>query len=81
MKFKWWGHASFLISTAEGFKIITDPYNEDLPYAQIDDSADIVTVSHGHFDHNSVELLSGDPRVVDKVDGFSDENIEIILIK
>ena len=56
MKIKWFGQASFLITSTAGLRIITDPYapNERLTYKEINEPADIVTVSHGHNDHNNV---------------------------
>ncbi|KXS47505.1 MAG: hypothetical protein AWL62_2613, partial [Halanaerobium sp. T82-1] len=39
MKVKWWGHSSFLIEH-NGIKIITDPYDDSLPYQKITDKAD-----------------------------------------
>lgn len=77
MKIKWWGHSSFLITTDDGLKILTDPYNEDLPYVRIDDKADYVTVSHDHFDHNAVDLLPGNPKVVDNIEGLENNEIKI----
>ncbi len=64
MKLKWWGHASFLITTDSAVKIITDPYNEELPYKKIDDEADLVTVSHDHYDHNAVDILPGEFKTI-----------------
>ena len=66
MKVKWLGHASFTITSDAGIKIITDPYatGDNLSYDEIKESADIVTVSHGHFDHNNVAAVSGSPEVV-----------------
>jgi len=66
MKIKWLGHASFLITSGAGTKIITDPYvtGGDLSYGQIKESADIVTVSHDHADHNNVADVQGSPKVV-----------------
>jgi len=66
VKVKWLGHASFLITSDSGVKIITDPYvtNENLNYGEIDESADVVTVSHEHFDHNNVAAVKGNPEVV-----------------
>jgi len=65
MKVKWLGHASFLITTDKGTKVITDPYgpNERLLYGDIKESADVVTVSHDHFDHNNVAAVGGSPKV------------------
>ena len=66
MKIKWLGHASFLISSDSGVRIITDPYepNDKLRYGNINESADIVTVSHDHFDHGNVAAVKGNPQVV-----------------
>ncbi len=66
MKIKWLGHASFMITSDSGTKIITDPYvpDENLKYGEIKESADIVTVSHDHSDHNSVDVIGGNPAVV-----------------
>jgi L-ascorbate metabolism protein UlaG (beta-lactamase superfamily) len=68
MKIKWLGHASFLITSDTGVKIITDPYEPILGmnYKPIDEFADIVTVSHGHSDHNNVAAVRGNPRVIDE---------------
>src|SRR4030042_2198504 len=66
MKVKWLGHASFLISSEAGIKIITDPYPQGsgLSYAPINEAADIVTMSHDHFDHNNVSSVPGKPQVI-----------------
>jgi len=66
MKIKWLGHAAFLITSDAGTKIITDPYatSANLTYGEIEESADIVTVSHQHGDHNNVAAVGGNPEVV-----------------
>ncbi len=66
MKIKWLGHASFMITSETGTKIITDPYvtTENLNYGEIEESADIVTVSHEHTDHSNVSAVRGSPEVV-----------------
>jgi L-ascorbate metabolism protein UlaG (beta-lactamase superfamily) len=66
MKIKWLGHASFLITAEDGTKIITDPYktSEGLKYGEIRETADIVTVSHDHGDHNNVKAVQGRPQIV-----------------
>jgi len=67
MKVKWLGHASFLITSDMGVKIITDPYTPGglgFNYGEIKESADIVTVSHRHGDHNNVATVKGSPLVV-----------------
>lgn len=66
MNIKWLGHASFLITSNNGTKIITDPYvvGGGLKYGEIDESADIVSVSHNHGDHNNIAAVKGNPQVV-----------------
>ena len=66
MKVKWLGHAAFVITSDTGIKIITDPYTaeERLGYGDIEESADIVTTSHDHADHNNTAAVGGNPAVV-----------------
>ncbi len=73
---QWLGHASFLISSPEGMRIITDPYNRSVGYKVPLPEADIVLVSHDHFDHNAIEEVEGSPRIIrgsgeHKVDGLT----------
>ncbi|MEA1939587.1 MAG: MBL fold metallo-hydrolase [Candidatus Caldatribacteriota bacterium] len=63
MKIKWFGHSSFLIENERGIKIITDPFDETLGYKLPKIKANIVTVSHEHFDHNYVRGVKGRPIV------------------
>lgn len=68
MEVKWYGHAAFLIK-GQNVRIITDPYKSGaygggISYGPIRDSADVVTVSHDHDDHNAVSDLPGSPQVV-----------------
>lgn len=66
MKIEWYGQAAFLITSDSGIRIITDPYgsNEMLTYDEINEPADIVTISHDHFDHANVAAVKGDPVLV-----------------
>jgi L-ascorbate metabolism protein UlaG (beta-lactamase superfamily) len=72
MKIKWLGHASVLITSESGIKIITDPYKPGydivpgglLSYGEITESADIVVVTHEHPDHNNVAAVHGHPEII-----------------
>jgi L-ascorbate metabolism protein UlaG (beta-lactamase superfamily) len=67
MKVKWLGHACFLLTSDGGLRIITDPYTPGafgLDYGPPAETADVVTVSHDHADHNNVAAVKGNPQVV-----------------
>ena len=60
MKITWFGHSCFRIELSNAVKIITDPYKPQaysgaVKYMPIGESADIVTVSHHHADHDFTE--------------------------
>ena len=63
MRVEWIGHACFLITSESGLSIITDPYETNfqdiIDYDPVNASADIVTVSHEHGDHNHVPAVAG----------------------
>jgi len=63
MNVTWIGHACFLIES-KGDRILTDPFNEKVPYNLPETDVDVVTVSHEHFDHNAVARVAGSPIVV-----------------
>ena len=63
MKIMWIGHSCFLIE-GKDVKVMTDPYDEHIPYKAPSFTADVVTVSHEHFDHNAVNRVLGSPEVV-----------------
>jgi L-ascorbate metabolism protein UlaG (beta-lactamase superfamily) len=80
MKIKWLGHASFLITSGSGVRVITDPYARGggIDYGPIQETADIVTVSHKHQDHNNVGAVKGKPTVVDAPGARSVKGIEFL---
>jgi len=66
MKVKWLGHSCFLITYKDGTRLITDPYEVGggINYSPIEETADVVVVSHGHGDHSNVSAVQGKPEVV-----------------
>jgi len=77
MEIIWLGHSSFLIKDSNGKTIITDPFDDSVGYNIYSDIADIVTVSHPHFDHNYTEKIQGNPTIINTVGTF---NIDGIII-
>lgn len=59
MKIRWHGHACFEIS--DGKTIVTDPHDgKSIGIAPPVVKADIVMVSHDHFDHNCTRIVKGE---------------------
>lgn len=80
MKIKWLGHSSFLITSEEGVKIITDPYTVIagvFEYGSIEESADIVTTSHKHGDHGNASAVKGKPVVVDQAGARNIKGVDL----
>jgi len=63
MKLKWYGHSCFGLTFANGTTLITDPFDDTVGYPLCTARADAALTSHGHFDHNHVQSLSGEPKV------------------
>lgn len=69
MKVKWYGHASFGITTDDGVHICTDPYipgsyDGAMGYGPIGDACDVVLQSHDHPDHAGASELPDNPVLV-----------------
>jgi len=71
MEITWLGHSSFLIEDSKGRKVLTDPFDKSVGYDIFEGSADLVTISHHHFDHCYIKNLSKDIPVVDKSGFFN----------
>lgn len=63
MEITWYGHACFRLRDRLA-TVITDPYDNSIGYTLPKLRADIVTVSHEHPDHNYVEGVKGEPKVI-----------------
>lgn len=59
------GHSEFYLEAADGFRLLTDPYDPGVGYPMGAYPCDAVTVSHGHHDHNYTQKALGAPAIVD----------------
>lgn len=59
-------HSEFLLETASGFRILTDPFDAHVGYPMHTVPCDAVLVSHGHGDHNFVEKAQGAQVIADR---------------
>jgi L-ascorbate metabolism protein UlaG (beta-lactamase superfamily) len=64
MEVRWFGHSFFLVTTEKGKRITFDPFDQSVGYPLPEVEADMVLVSHEHFDHNNVALVRGYQEVI-----------------
>lgn len=77
MIIKWYGHSSFLLTTQNGLRIFTDPCGPETGYTLHDIEADIVTLSHQHFDHNYLGAFQGTPVALQEAGYFEWDGVRI----
>src|SRR5262249_62193417 len=72
MRIRWYGQSAFLLRGEK--RVFIDPFGDPAPlasrgiefrYPLIDDvAADLLLVTHEHFDHNAVDAIGGEPAVL-----------------
>jgi L-ascorbate metabolism protein UlaG (beta-lactamase superfamily) len=60
---KWFGHACFRLRSRDA-TILTDPVPRSKGFKVEKQRADIVTLSHDHPGHTNLDLISGEPKIV-----------------
>ena len=79
MTITWYGQSCFKITNQGGhLTIITDPFDKKIGLIPPRGNADIVTVSHDHFDHNNIEAISGDPFIIETPGEYEVKGIRIL---
>ena len=76
MKIVYLGHSCFKILFDNGVTLVTDPY-KGVGYEMPKVKADVVTISHGHFDHNFLEAVSSYRLVANEAKKYAFNGIEI----
>lgn len=80
MVIKYFGHSAFFIKSKEA-RIITDPYSASTGLSFPKTEADLVTISHSHQDHNSLQSVTGDPLIIDYPGEFEKKEVRVIGYK
>ncbi len=83
MYITWLGQSCLKLSDKTGsdaVTLITDPFDKQigLPVPHVE--ADIVTISHGHFDHNNKDAVRGNPFVIDAAGEYDVKGVQIVGI-
>ena len=77
MEITWLGHSCFRIRGKQS-TVITDPFSPGMGYSLGKASANIVTVSHQHLDHNYSIGIGGIPHVVSRPGEYEISGVLII---
>lgn len=77
MTISWLGFSCFKIQTKE-LIIITDPYSAQTGLKAVKGKADIVTVSHDHYDHNYTSGIMGDPFIITEPGEYEVKGIYVV---
>lgn len=80
MKIKWLGHACFKLTCSGGETLITDPFDPSVGYGELNETADILTVSHGHHDHCFTQAVGGAKLTVDSAGEYSCGGVRITSV-
>ena len=80
MEIEYLGHASFRIKSKKAV-VVADPYDPEMVGMKFPAvSADIVSVSHNHADHNCVKLVKGDFKVFDMPGEYEYREVSLVGI-
>jgi len=84
MNIQYYGHSCFKITTKpagrgqEEVVIFLDPFDKSIGLRPPQGQADLVLVSHHHYDHDNVGALKGEPRVIDIPGEYSVKGVNIL---
>jgi len=76
LEIAWYGQAMFTTSGA-GVTIACDPVPPEVGYSYDPVDADVVLISHGHFDHGHLAGINGSPKVIKKAGTSRLDGIEV----
>ncbi len=76
MNIVWYGQSCFKIQSKD-IILITDPFDKKIGLRPPFGSADIVIISHDHYDHNNFQVIKNDPFVIDSVGEYEIKKVTI----
>lgn len=81
MKIEYLGHSCFKLTESTGTSVVCDPFDSSVGYELPQVSANAVTVSHRHYDHDNTAGVGGNPVILDKECSYDLPGVEITSIK
>lgn len=78
MDINYLGHSSFRLKGRTG-TLVTDPFDShEVGFKFPSTSADLVTISHNHGDHNKAELVDGSPYIINGPGEYEVSGISVV---
>ena len=84
MQIQYYGHSCFKITIKPGGRatedvaLFFDPFDKELGIRPPQGQADVVFVSHSHFDHNNVSAIKGEPVIIETPGEYAVKGINVI---
>ncbi len=76
LELTWYGHAMFA-AAGSGRTIVIDPVPPQVGYTYVPVPADVVVMTHGHFDHTFMDGVSGNPRTISTAGTFDVDGLAV----
>ena len=77
MDINWLGQACFKLKGKQA-SLVLDPYSNKIGFSLPKVEAEVVTVSHDHYDHNAAAEVSGNPFVIDGPGEYEIKGINVV---
>ena len=81
MKIEYFGHSCFKLTDSTNVSVVCDPFSGEIGYLMPEISANAITISHRHFDHDCTKNVAGSPSIFDKAGTFNVKGVQISSIK
>lgn len=79
MVISWYGQACFKLQSGQK-TIIIDPFDKKIGLTPPSGNADMVLMTHKHFDHNNAGAIKGDPFVVQGAGEYEYQEVRVLGI-
>jgi L-ascorbate metabolism protein UlaG (beta-lactamase superfamily) len=76
LEIAWYGQSMFTVS-GDGVTVVIDPVPPEVGYRYDPVGADVILITHPHFDHSYTDGVAGSPRVFDTSGTFEFDGLEI----
>ncbi|MBD5560354.1 MAG: MBL fold metallo-hydrolase [Clostridia bacterium] len=77
MRIRYIGHSCFAFETKGGVRLVIDPYDNSIGLTPVRETADMVLVTHHHFDHDYVQGVQGEYTLVDSPGEYQSGDVRV----